>query len=154
MIQIVHQIYLIQRENEITKRFLARPGCKLPQAFQEEWSPIRNWLEGMFWYYLLLKKIDSEIFWSVLPTRENVTGRKCIFLPPSRVSSGLINIEFNDMMMTMTWWWSWGWWSLVNILLPPSRGSSRLMKNGIINMKMMMVICETQLTKTNIWIYQ
>ena len=106
---------VIQRENEITKSFLARPGCKPPRAYQEEWSPIKNWLESRFWYcessfsfypqkIRLLNKISS-------PTRENVTGRKCIFLPPSKVSSGLINIDLNDMMVTMTWW-SWGWCSI------------------------------------------
>ena len=76
-----------------------RPGCKLQLASQAEWLQRGNWLKRRQAVTRIVINLDYEQRWwwsrndnhltMLIPTRENVTGRKCMFLPPSRVSSGL-----------------------------------------------------------------
>ena len=75
--------------------------------------------------YLWWQYEHQQWWWWWLPTRENVTGRKCIERPPSRVISGLhlvivIMIEDDDgyynTTMPVSWQLSW-WWPC--LLLAP-----------------------------------
>ena len=86
----------------------------------EEASWVFQMRQYLWWQYE-----HQQWWWWWLPTRENVTGRKCIERPPSRVISGLhlvivIMIEDDDgyynTTMPVSWQLSW-WWPC--LLLAP-----------------------------------